>query len=123
MDSTPVCTANAALAQPVEHIIRNDGVACSSHASGTSPFKELGRERRRKSGMFYNSRYHVLQIPFFKRSSVACPFPFEDRSSGAYNANAATHHSLLRNILPKVINVLLEQIPLNPSHSRRGQRN
>ena len=26
----------AALAQPVEHIIRNDGVACSSHAGGTS---------------------------------------------------------------------------------------
>ena len=26
----------AALAQPVEHIIRNDGVACSSHASGTT---------------------------------------------------------------------------------------
>jgi hypothetical protein len=25
----------AALAQLVEHIIRNDGVACSSHASGT----------------------------------------------------------------------------------------
>src|SRR5215471_7126149 len=25
----------AALAQPVEHIIRNDGVACSSHAGGT----------------------------------------------------------------------------------------
>ena len=27
----------AALAQPVEHIIRNDGVACSSHAGGTTP--------------------------------------------------------------------------------------
>ncbi len=26
----------AALAQPVEHIIRNDGVRCSSHLSGTS---------------------------------------------------------------------------------------
>lgn len=25
----------AALAQPVEHVIRNDGVACSSHAGGT----------------------------------------------------------------------------------------
>jgi hypothetical protein len=25
----------AALAQPVEHIIRNDGVRCSSHLSGT----------------------------------------------------------------------------------------
>jgi hypothetical protein len=38
----PVCVfiraqrARAALAQPVEHIIRNDGVACSSHAGGTS---------------------------------------------------------------------------------------
>jgi hypothetical protein len=29
---------NAALAQLVEHIIRNDGVACSSHASGTNNF-------------------------------------------------------------------------------------
>ena len=28
---------NAALAQLVEHIIRNDGVTCSSHVSGTSP--------------------------------------------------------------------------------------
>lgn len=27
---------SAALAQPVEHIIRNDGVACSNHASGTT---------------------------------------------------------------------------------------
>lgn len=26
----------AGLAQLVEHIIRNDGVACSSHAAGTS---------------------------------------------------------------------------------------
>src|SRR6185437_6942468 len=33
-----------ALAQLVEHIIRNDGVACSSHASGTIPVQnyELG---------------------------------------------------------------------------------
>ncbi len=34
----------AALAQLVEHIIRNDGVACSSHASGTKnslKFKRL----------------------------------------------------------------------------------
>jgi hypothetical protein len=29
--------SQAALAQLVEHIIRNDGVACSSHASGTTP--------------------------------------------------------------------------------------
>jgi hypothetical protein len=28
----------AALAQPVEHIIRNDGVRCSSHLSGTISF-------------------------------------------------------------------------------------
>ena len=28
--------ANAALAQLVEHIIRNDGVTCSSHVSGTT---------------------------------------------------------------------------------------
>ena len=28
--------SQAALAQLVEHIIRNDGVACSSHASGTT---------------------------------------------------------------------------------------
>ena len=29
---------SAALAQLVEHIIRNDGVTCSSHVSGTTPF-------------------------------------------------------------------------------------
>jgi hypothetical protein len=30
----------AALAQPVEHVIRNDGVRCSSHLSGTSLFND-----------------------------------------------------------------------------------
>jgi hypothetical protein len=30
----------AALAQPVEHLIRNEGVACSSHASGTTQLPE-----------------------------------------------------------------------------------
>jgi hypothetical protein len=43
-DAMPACPAhqpllsgppNAALAQLVEHIIRNDGVTCSSHVSGT----------------------------------------------------------------------------------------
>jgi hypothetical protein len=29
----------AALAQPVEHVIRNDGVGCSSHPSGTTLHK------------------------------------------------------------------------------------
>src|SRR3954449_4203052 len=34
----------AALAQLVEHIIRNDGVACSSHASGTTSLtRQLSR--------------------------------------------------------------------------------
>jgi hypothetical protein len=32
----PVHNGIAALAQVVEHIIRNDGVRCSSHLSGTS---------------------------------------------------------------------------------------
>jgi hypothetical protein len=40
-DTTSVAGTIAALAQPVEHIIRNDGVACSSHASGTNIFKGL----------------------------------------------------------------------------------
>jgi hypothetical protein len=31
----------AALAQLVEHIIRNDGVRCSSHLSGTNHFNDL----------------------------------------------------------------------------------
>src|SRR5689334_16957741 len=31
-----VAKPRAALAQPVEHVIRNDGVACSSHAGGTT---------------------------------------------------------------------------------------
>jgi hypothetical protein len=33
----------AALAQPVEHIIRNDGVRCSSHLSGTTLFNDLAK--------------------------------------------------------------------------------
>lgn len=32
----PVRIRHAALAQLVEHIIRNDGVTCSSHVSGTT---------------------------------------------------------------------------------------
>src|SRR5690606_41901334 len=31
--------SSAALAQLVEHIIRNDGVTCSSHVSGTTPLR------------------------------------------------------------------------------------
>ena len=31
----------AALAQLVEHIIRNDGVTCSSHVSGTTLFQHM----------------------------------------------------------------------------------
>jgi hypothetical protein len=34
-DGRGTARPDAALAQLVEHIIRNDGVACSSHASGT----------------------------------------------------------------------------------------
>jgi hypothetical protein len=47
---TPHCWLNgapaqgsAALAQLVEHIIRNDGVTCSSHVSGTTFFKVLSQ--------------------------------------------------------------------------------
>ncbi len=36
---------NAALAQLVEHIIRNDGVTCSSHVSGTTTFMSKNRSR------------------------------------------------------------------------------
>ena len=39
----------AALAQLVEHIIRNDGVACSSHASGTAPLCVRVRRGLKKS--------------------------------------------------------------------------
>jgi hypothetical protein len=35
---TSQACAQAALAQLVEHIIRNDGVRCSSHLSGTNVF-------------------------------------------------------------------------------------
>ena len=52
MDSAPVRYRNAALAQPVEHIIRNDGVECSSHSSGTIIFKGLAHEpENRKSSL------------------------------------------------------------------------
>ena len=44
----PFTPGYAALAQPVEHIIRNDGVRCSSHLSGTiSPFATV-RETLKK---------------------------------------------------------------------------
>lgn len=35
----------AALAQLVEHIIRNDGVTCSSHVSGTSTPSQMVSKR------------------------------------------------------------------------------
>jgi hypothetical protein len=37
----PLSIVRAALAQLVEHRIRNAGVACSSHAGGTIHFKHL----------------------------------------------------------------------------------
>ena len=40
-----LCRLYAALAQPVEHVIRNDGVACSSHASGTIVFYGAAQSR------------------------------------------------------------------------------
>jgi hypothetical protein len=40
---------HAALAQPVEHIIRNDGVRCSSHLSGTTTFSVIDRFWLKKS--------------------------------------------------------------------------
>src|SRR5690349_6650195 len=46
--------SQAALAQLVEHIIRNDGVACSSHASGTTSLilthEPIARTRLRGAG-------------------------------------------------------------------------
>ena len=39
---------NAALAQLVEHRIRNARVTCSSHVSGTRPPKRLGFFRKRR---------------------------------------------------------------------------
>lgn len=46
----------AALAQLVEHIIRNDGVACSSHASGTSKIKHLALDNL----SLKNPTHHIL---------------------------------------------------------------
>ena len=42
----------AALAQPVEHVIRNDGVRCSSHLSGTNffPVQIIAGDSRVKLG-------------------------------------------------------------------------
>ena len=54
----------AALAQPVEHRIRNAGVACSSHASGTIS----------RSPLFANVRFFKVTrslIVLFRRSSVS----------------------------------------------------
>ena len=48
--------SGAALAQPVEHRIRNAGVACSSHAGGTIPsFSSIFAERLRASQIVSNS--------------------------------------------------------------------
>jgi hypothetical protein len=47
----------AALAQPVEHRIRNAGVACSSHASGTiAPSITIGDTM--DAGIYYNGRFN-----------------------------------------------------------------
>ena len=43
------CVLRAALAQLVEHVIRNDGVGCSSHPSGTNNFNDLREIRPSKS--------------------------------------------------------------------------
>ena len=49
--------SQAALAQLVEHIIRNDGVACSSHASGTTLSAPMSRsasgQQRFRNGVNY----------------------------------------------------------------------
>lgn len=42
----PPAACRAALAQLVEHIIRNDGVRCSSHLSGTTSQPEEVKVRR-----------------------------------------------------------------------------
>src|SRR6478609_11598945 len=49
--AAPPKKSQAALAQLVEHIIRNDGVACSSHASGTT----FPCEKRRAYAEFLDS--------------------------------------------------------------------
>ena len=46
--SRPTPGRNAALAQLVEHIIRNDGVTCSSHVSGTTTLSLSARRCKAK---------------------------------------------------------------------------
>src|SRR5512135_1400508 len=53
--------ARAALAQPVEHVIRNDGVACSSHAGGTT-FSTAENRRRRGGFHFANAAKTTLRV-------------------------------------------------------------
>ena len=45
--------SHAALAQPVEHIIRNDGVRCSSHLSGTMAFGFVEKAARGRTSLRY----------------------------------------------------------------------
>ena len=57
--------SRAALAQLVEHIIRNDGVRCSSHLSGTNYFPRVcGFPRRRAKNAVVALWQHFLAALF-----------------------------------------------------------
>ena len=52
---TPVTIASAGIAQPVEQLIRNQQVACSSHVSSSNPRQKL------LTGILFLPREVVLQ--------------------------------------------------------------
>ncbi|SRR5690606_23986406 len=68
--------AGAALAQPVEHRIRNAGVACSSHASGTIPSVSSNfASRLRTSQIVSNTLIQITFCLFAANVSSARPEP------------------------------------------------
>ncbi len=66
----------AALAQPVEHRIRNAGVACSSHAGGTIPsFSSIFADRLKTSQIVSKLLMQKGFYPFLVREQPLRPDP------------------------------------------------
>ncbi len=69
-------SAGAALAQPVEHRIRNAGVRCSSHLGGTIPsFLSDFADRLRTSQIVSNTLISIAFHAFSASGSVSRPEP------------------------------------------------
>jgi hypothetical protein len=80
--------AIAALAQLVEHIIRNDGVTCSSHVSGTS-FPKNCDDR-----LGYRARAGLLLSGAVKKTRTSTAFRPQRPQRCASTNSAMTAHAL-----------------------------